>query len=105
MTEEVMKSSDLCLGIASTKGSLAVAAVEAGRPVVELSFPAGRMGVEAIKGFLADYRHPVRLAVAGGAALGVALALGDGPGRETFIVSSATAGEPVALAHFAGRAI
>jgi hypothetical protein len=96
-------NSDLCIGIASKDGSLALAALEAGRPAVEVNFPATGMGVEAIKIILADFQQPVRLAVTGAAALSLALALGGGPGRETFIVSSAVADQPVALARYAGR--
>jgi hypothetical protein len=37
--------------------------------------------------------------------LSLALALGNAPGRETFVVSSAVADQPMALAQFAWRAI
>ncbi len=94
---------ELCIGIASKDGSLALATLESGRPAVEVNFPATEMGVEAIKIFLANCSEPVRLAVTGAAALSLALALGNGPGRETFIVSSAVADQPIALAHYAGR--
>jgi hypothetical protein len=93
---------DLCIGIARKDGSLALAMLKSGRPAVEVNFPATQMGVEAIKIFLANCREPVRLAVTG-ASLSLALALGNGPGRETFIVSSAVANQAVALAHYAGR--
>jgi hypothetical protein len=33
------------------------------------------------------------------------ICLGNAPGRETFIVSSAVANQAVALAHFASRAV
>jgi hypothetical protein len=95
-------SRELCIGIASKDGSLALAAFESGRPAVEVNFPATEMGVEAIKIYLVSCREPVRLAVAGVAALTLALALGNLPGRrETFIVSSAVAAQPNALAHYA----
>ena len=55
--------------------------------------------------FLAAYDEPVLLAVTDAAALTLALALGNAPDRETFIVSSAVADQAVALAHFASRAI
>jgi hypothetical protein len=96
-------NSDLCIGIASKGGSFALAALEAGRPTVEVDFPATAMGVEAIKIVLADSEQPLRLAVAGAGALSLALALGDGPGRETVVVSSAVADQPIALAHYAER--
>jgi hypothetical protein len=63
------------------------------------------MGVEAIKIVLTDYQRPVRLALAGAAALSLALALGNAPGRETVIVSSAVADQPIALARYAGRMV
>lgn len=94
-----------CVGIASKDGLLALATFESGRPAVEVSFPATQMGVEAIKVFLADSRGPVRLAVNGVAALSLALALGNASGRETFIVSSAVADKPVALAHYAEHTV
>ena len=93
---------ELCIGIASKDGSLALATLESGRPAVEVNFPATDMGVEAIKIFLANCREPVRLAVTG-ASLGLALVLGNAPGRETFIVSSSVADQPIALAHYAGH--
>ena len=93
----------LCIGIASKDGSLAVAASKSGRPEVEVNFPATEMGLEAIKIFLADCDEPVRLAVTGASALSLALALGNLPRRETFIVSSAVADRPIALAHYARR--
>jgi hypothetical protein len=94
-----------CIGIASKDDSLALAALESGRPAVEVEFPATAMGVEAIKIVLTDYQRPVRLALAGAAALSLALALGNAPGRETVIVSSAVADQPIALARYAGRMV
>ena len=96
---------ELCIGIASKDGSLALATLESGRHALEVDFPATQMGVEAIKIFLVNCREPVRLAVTGAAAVSLALALGHGPGRETFIVSSAVADQPTALARYAGHAL
>jgi hypothetical protein len=95
---------DLCIGIARKDDSLALATLESGRPSVDVNFPATEIGVEAIKIFLASCREPVRLAVTG-ASLTLALVLGNGPGRETFIVSSAVADQPIALAHYAGHVL
>jgi hypothetical protein len=95
----------LCIGMASKDGSLALATLESGRPAAEVNFPATEMGVQAIKLFLANCREPVRLAVTGAAALSLALALGNLPGRETFIVSSAVNAQPIALARYAGHMI
>ena len=94
-------NSDLCIGIASRNQTYEVAALEQVKAAVVMKFPATVMGVEAIKVFLASYSNPVRLAVAGVAALNLALALGNASGQETFIVSSAVADQALALAHYA----
>jgi hypothetical protein len=93
----------LCVGIAPKGGFLAMAALESGHPAVEASFPATGMGVAAIRVFLDGCRQPIRLAVAGARALDLALALSDGSGRDTVIVSSAVADQPLALASYAAR--
>jgi hypothetical protein len=93
-------SPKLCIGIVWKNGSLVLATVESGRSTVEVHFPATAIGVEAIKIFLANCRAPVRLALTG-VSLSLALVLGNAPGRETFIVSSAVADQPIALAHYA----
>ena len=97
-------SSDLCIGIASTNESLEIAALEPGKAAVVMKFPATGMGVEGIKIFLSCHGNPVRMAVAGVAAVSLALALGNVCGRETFIVSSAVADQAVALARYAEHA-
>jgi hypothetical protein len=94
---------DLCIGIASRNNAYEIAALENGKTTRVLKFPATRMGVEAIKGFLAAHAKPVRLAVAGAAAVSLALALGNVPGRETFIVAISIASQAPALAHYAGH--
>jgi hypothetical protein len=96
-------SSDLCIGIVPRDGSLALAALDPDHPAVQVDFPATPMGVAAIKIALMDHQRPVRLAVAGDAALDLALALGTEPGLETVVVSSAVANQPMALARYAGR--
>ena len=96
-------SSDLCIGISSKNEVLELAALEQGRPAVAANFPATEIGLEAIKVFLAGSANPVRLAVTGVAALSVALALGNSLQREVFIVSAATADQPLALAQYAMR--
>jgi len=98
-------NSPLYVGISSKDHTLEVAALEPGLAAVPIRFPASAMGVEAIKLFLSDYALPVRLAVAGAAALSLALALGNAPRREVFIVSSSFSGQSVALAHYAKRSI
>ena len=98
-------SSDLCIGIASKNDILELAALEPGKPAVAMKFPATGMGVEAIKVFLAGYADPVRLAIAGVAALSLAMALGNVPRRETFIVSTSIADRAMALARYAEHAV
>ena len=97
-------NAELCIGIASTKESLEVAALEPGKAVVVMKFPATGMGIEGIRIFLSSYGNPVRMAVAGVAALNLGLKLGNASGRETFIVSSTIADHALALAHYAGHA-
>ena len=93
--------SDLCIGIATRNGAYEVAALDHGRESSVMKFPAGKVGIEAIRNFLSSHGKHLRLAVAGGAALSLALTLGDVPGRETFIVSSSVADRAAALAHYA----
>jgi hypothetical protein len=97
-------SSDLCIGIAATHDSLEIAALEAGKTAVVMIFPATGMGIEGIRVFLSGYANPVRMAVAGVAALSLALNLGNVCGRETFIVSTAIADQAVDLARYAEHA-
>ena len=97
-------NSGLCIGIASTNESLEIAALEPGKAAVVMKFPATKMGVEGVRLFLSGYSEPLRLAVAGVAALSLALSLGNACGRETFIVSSAVADQAVALARYAEHA-
>ncbi|MGB0129208.1 MAG: hypothetical protein WBP72_16325 [Rhodocyclaceae bacterium] len=96
----------LCVGIYSQGKALEVAAIASGRPSVTASFPATGMGIEAIRVFLLSSQgNSVRLAVAGAAALSVALALGSESDGDVFIVSPSVACHSVALAKYAGRAI
>jgi hypothetical protein len=68
-----------------------------------MEFPANAMGLEVIKLILNDYDEPVRVAVTGADAVGLGLALQDGPRREICIVSSAMVDKPGALARYARR--
>ena len=95
--------SALCVGIASRKEVYEIVALEHGRESVAMKFPATALGIEAIRNFLTSYSHKVRVAVAGVAALSLALTLGNNPSVETFIVSSSAsiADQAAALAHYA----
>jgi len=97
-------NTDLCVGIASTIESLEIAALEAGKAAVVMKFPATNVGIEGLKKFLSSYHIPVRMAVAGVAALSLALTIGNELARETYIVSSSMPSQAVALAHFAEHA-
>ena len=95
---------DLSVGIVARNNMLEVATVELGKVTAAMTFPDTHMGLEALKGFLASHHCSIRLAVAGAASLGVALALGNISGREAFIVSSSVADQAVALARYAEHA-
>lgn len=97
--------SNLYIGIVSKNDTLEVAARESGKTATTMTFPATGSGVEALRLFLSNCGNPVRLAVAGAAALSIALALGNAPLRETFIVSSAITGQADDLARYAERAV
>lgn len=96
-------TSDVCFSIVSKDGLLAATAQQAGRAAAEMNFPANAMGLEVIKVILDDYDNPVRVAVTGLGAVGLGLALQDGPRREVFIVSSAMADKPGTLARYVRR--
>ncbi len=96
---------NLYIGIISKNDTLEVATRESGKTAITMTFPATGMGIEALRQFLASHGNPVRLAVAGAAALSIALALGNVPFRETFIVSSAVATQAVDLARYAEHAV
>ena len=96
---------NLYVGIVSKIDTLEVVTRESGKTAKTTIFPATGMGVEALRQFLANHGSPVRLAVTGAAALSIALALGNVPFRETFIVSSAVATQSLDLAHYAEHAV
>jgi hypothetical protein len=96
---------NLFIGIASKHDVLEVATQEPGKAAITMTFPATVMGVEALRQFLASRGHPIRMAVAGVAALSIALALGNVPFRETYIVSSAVASRAVELVGYAEHAV
>jgi hypothetical protein len=93
-------NTDSYIGIIAKHDSLEVASREAGKDAITMTFPATGMGIEALGLFLASHGNPVRLAVAGVAALSTALALGNVPFRETFIVSSCVATQAADLARY-----
>ena len=100
-------SSDLCIGIVANSAGYEVVALEHGQETSVTRFPATMIGIEAIRGFLNSCGQRIRLAVAGAAAVSLALTLGDAPTCQTFIVSSGSsaANQASALAHYADRAL
>jgi len=92
----------VCVGIAARENTFEVVVLEPGQPALALQVPASESGLRTIQSHL-DSPRAVRLAVAGMAAIALALALGQGPRREVFIVSSAVASQALALAHYAHR--
>jgi hypothetical protein len=94
----------LYVGVASKHDTLEVVAREHGKDTVSMTFPATASGVEALRSYMTGRERRVRLAVAGAAALGIALSLGNAPLRETFIVSSSFASHATELARYAEHA-
>ena len=97
--------SKLYIGIISKGDTFEIATREFGKTAVTITFPATGMGIEALRHFLAGHGNPVRIAVAGAAALSIALAVGNVPFRETFIVASAVAAQAADLARYAEHAV
>lgn len=96
-----MADPKLFVGIASKNDTLEIVALEHGHAAAVMKFPAGKSGIEAVKGFLSHYGTHIRVAVAGVAAISLAMALGNAPKRETVIVSSSIASQAASLAHYA----
>jgi hypothetical protein len=95
----------LYIGVVSKDDALEVVAREHGQATVSMTFPATVTGVEALRSYMTSRERRIRLAVAGAAALGIALTLGNAPLRETFIVSSGFAGHATELARYAEHAV
>lgn len=94
------------IGIALDDGVFRVDTRRAGQVPANTSFSADERGIELLQRHIASLGEPVRLAiVAGVATLGLALALGDRPEREVFLVSPLIADQPAALASFAAHSV
>lgn len=96
---------NIYIGIVSKHDMFEVATQEPGKAAITMTFPATVTGIEALRQFLASHGNPIRMAVAGVAALSTALALGNVPFRETYIVSSAVTARAVELAGYAEHAL
>lgn len=95
----------LYVGIVAGNDTLKVAARHAGNVLAAADFPANVAGREALRLYLSSCGIPVRLAVAGAAALGIALFLGNAPRFETFIISKGHLNHAAELARIAEYAI
>lgn len=94
------------IGIALHNGMFGVDTRRAGQNPAIASFPADERGIESLKRYVASMSGPVRLAIAISAAtIGLALALGEPPEREVFLVSPLRADQAAALANFAARPV
>lgn len=103
-----MKVEPVCIGIALHDDSLTVVTRQAGQVLGELRFPSHAAGQQALRGYLARWPAPLRLALlASSAGLALALVLGNQPGREVLLVRAASllASGAAPLAHYAEQAL
>lgn len=84
-------SAGLCVGVAAGRERLELVLLGARPRLCRVSFPSNAIGWAALRGFLAGHRQPVRIAVAGVAALGFALAVGNASERRVLIIAPALA--------------
>lgn len=95
------------MGILLSNDTMEISTLDRGRTQL-MTLPATEQGLLALKGrlrALSSLSRPVRLAICGSTALALALALSQLPLRDVYIVAPFVANQPVALAHYAGRAI
>lgn len=94
------------IGITLNNGIFHVDTRCAGKNPASISFPSDERGTELLKRYVANISGPVRLAIVVTAAtIGIALALGEPPQREVFLVSPLVANHPAALASYAARPV
>ena len=94
------------IGIVLNNGIFHVDMRRAGQNPASISFPSDERGIELLKRYVANIRGPARLAIVVSAAtIGLALALGEPPEREVFLVSPQVANHPAALANYAARPV
>ena len=99
-----MSRDDLCMGIFLTQDAMEISTLDKGRMQL-LTLPASAQGVATLKARLSALSRPIRLAISGSAALGLALALSQMPLSDVYIVTASVADQPLALARYAGRAL
>ncbi len=106
MKEEMNVSpADLCIGIVACKNTCEVATLDASGTPEHVGFPVSQLGRAALRVFLAGQSRPLRLAVSGDAAMGLAFAVGPAERCNIYIVARGVADHPVALARYASRAV
>ncbi|GBG02593.1 hypothetical protein AZSI13_19200 [Azospira sp. I13] len=95
----------VCIGIRIDGAQLQLAARQQGRALGQVSFSGDGVGRRALASYLAAWKAPLRLAVAacteGGGGIALAVALGNEPGREVYLVAASIASQPAALARYA----
>jgi len=100
-----MSPYELCVGIATHREGMTVAALDHGK-LQSLQLSTGQRGMSVLKEFLLRSGKPARLAIAGPLAISLAVAMAqEASVREVFIVSASIADQPVALAHYAEHAL
>lgn len=77
----------LCVGVEAGSERLELVLLGAKPRMCHVGFPSNSIGWAAVRGFLAGHHQPVRIAVAGVAALGFALAVGNAQDRRVLIVA------------------
>lgn len=106
MNEEMNVSPvELCVGILARENSCEVAILDASGVPEPFGFPASPLGREALRVCLAGQHRPVRLAVSGNAAMGMAFAVGPAENCNIYLVAGGVADHPVALVRYALRAL
>lgn len=94
------------IGVDIHNGIFHVLVRRMGQNPASVSFPSDERGTEMLKRYVANIPEPVKLAIAVSAAtLGIALALGEPPEREVFLVFPLVADQAAALANFAARPV
>lgn len=88
----------LAVGVAAGAERLEVVVLGGLPRKCSASFPSNPIGWAAVRGFLAGHGRPVRLVVAGAAALGFALAVGNSAERRVLIVAPVPAKSALQLA-------
>ncbi|MBL8453922.1 MAG: hypothetical protein JNK97_14350 [Zoogloea sp.] len=100
-----MSPADLCIGIVACENTCEVATLDASGAPERVGFPVSQLGRAALRVFLAGQSRPLRLAVSGDAAMGLAFAVGPAAGCDIYIVARGVADHPADLARYASRAL